>query len=266
VTPALLAVLLLARPPSAVSADAPELADPTRLAERASPTLAPTRPWAPEVARARYADSRAELEAARRRHARAMAVARGPAARRAVLAAARRDLQASLRERLIPAWTGTPWAMNGISDAPGEGHIACGVYVGTVLAHAGFAVNRVRLGQLASEHIGLALAGPSQLRRWSNRPAAEVVDALVAWGPGLYLVGLDLHAGLAWVDPSGEARFLHSSYVGEGTVVDEPLLGENPFGSSRYRVLARLLDDRMMTTWLEGRRIDTTPPPRRRRR
>ncbi len=155
----------------------------------------------------------------------------------------------------MPAWLGTPWTMGGRSKVPKEGTIACGTFVGTVLHHSGFRLNRIKLGRLASEHIALSLTHNRNLRRYSNRPAREVVDDVQRWGYGLYAVGLDTHAGLIFVNKAGQARFIHSSFYGAGTVVDEPLAGDNPFDFSRYRVVAKLLDDAMMKKWLLGRRF-----------
>ena len=45
---------------------------------------------------------------------------------------------AALRDDLLPAWNGTAWAMNGTSQVPGRGSIACGYFVSTTLMHAGF--------------------------------------------------------------------------------------------------------------------------------
>jgi hypothetical protein len=83
-----------------------------------------------------------------------------------------------------------------------------------------------------------------------------VVAEVVAWGPGLYMVGLDDHAALAIVDREGKPWLLHSSIVGTSAVVKEPLRGPNPFAASRYRVIARLLDRVMVRAWLEGRRFE----------
>ncbi len=173
-----------------------------------------------------------------------------------ILAEARQVALHAITQRLAEPWQGTRWAFNGRSDTPQSNAIACGTYVGTLLQHAGFRVNRIALGRLASEHIALSLTGERNLRRYSDWPAARVAKDVIAWGPGLYLVGLDYHAGLVWVTDSHQARLIHSSVWGRGTVVSEPLLGDNPFMFSRYRVLAKLLDDPMMVSWLNESPIE----------
>jgi len=39
------------------------------------------------------------------------------------------ELERYLVEEIFPAWSGTPWDFNGISQTPGEGEIACGYFV-----------------------------------------------------------------------------------------------------------------------------------------
>jgi len=202
-----------------------------------------------------YDSARARLEAERVELGSEFRKARTQVAKQKVIRRARVVLLESLTEEIVPAWLGTPWTMGGRSKIPKEGTIACGTFVGTVLHHSGFRLNRIRLGRLASEHIALSLTHNRNLRRYRNRPAQEVVDDVQRWGYGLYAVGLDTHAGLIFVNKAGKARFIHSSFYGAGTVVDEPLAGDNPFDFSRYRVVAKLLDDTMMKKWLLGRRF-----------
>jgi hypothetical protein len=169
-----------------------------------------------------------------------------------IYARARAAILTSLSTELLPAWYGTIWAFHGKTDTPRKGEIACGIFVATVLEHAGFRLNRIDIGRLASEHIALSLTAERNLRRFSDKPVEEVEREIVAWGPGLYAVGLDSHAGLALVDEAG-ARFIHSSVYAPGNVRSEPFAGNNPLAHSRYRVFAKLLDDEMIDRWLRGR-------------
>lgn len=209
---------------------------------------------APDVAQLRegYDGARAALAAQRTELATALAGARGAKAREVVLERASEVVLEALTAELFPAWVGTPWSFNGTSDRPGEGTIACGMFVGTLLRHAGFVLDRIALGRLASEHIALSLTSEGNLRRYSSWAAADVQRDVEAWGPGLYLVGLDYHAGFILVPAGGKARFIHSSIVGDSAVMDEPLDGPNPFRDSSYRVVARLLDKQMIKKWLAG--------------
>lgn len=175
--------------------------------------------------------------------------------RAAIRQEASRVVLDTLTERILPHWFGTPWDFYGTTQTPGEGAIACGYLVSTVLEHAGFRVERVRMAQQASEYILLSLVAPDRVRRFRDRPVEEVVEHVSAAGEGLWLVGLDYHVGFLWND--GElVRFCHSSYLDPGGVVCEPALSSAAM-VSRYRVVGPLLDDPMIDAWLEQRAIPT---------
>lgn len=220
-----------------------------------------------EQARTRsYEVVKQDVERARQNLAAKYRAARSERARGVILDQAAQVVLTSLEDEILPAWHGTPWAFYGLSNEPRQGAIACGTFVGTVLKHAGFRIDRVAMGRLASEHIALSLTGAHNLRRYRNRPVDEVEGELLTWGRGLYMIGLDTHAALAIVDRDGVAHFIHSSYYPPSTVVDEPLQGDNPFADSRYRVVAKLLDRKMMDRWLRGRPFKATKPRRVRSR
>lgn len=229
------------------------------LASILSVGAAPHPPATPEAtpiehSRAAYEDARRELEAARAQLSRLYRVA-PPFEREHIVREAAEEVTRVLTETLLPAWVGTPWSFSGTSAEPGEGSIACGMFVGTVLAHAGFNLDRIAFGRLASEHIARSLVGRANVRRYSDRSVPFMEAELRRWGPGLYLVGLDLHAGLVYVDADRRIAFIHSSVYPPATVVWEPLDGPNPFADSRYRVLAQLFDPPMIERWLTGERF-----------
>lgn len=209
-----------------------------------------------ESLRSDYDRERAQLELERRYLSDEIRRAQTPGERAELLSFARGRVLATLDRALIPAWEGTPWSFSGTSERPGEGSIACGFFVGTLLEHAGFRVDRLALGRLASEHIAKSLAGSRALRRYSDVEPEVVAADLLEMGPGLYAIGLDFHAAWARVTDDGQLWFIHSTVYGKGGVLIEPLLGDNPFFHSRYRVVAKLLGDRMMESWLEGKTIE----------
>lgn len=175
-------------------------------------------------------------------------------ARTQLLDLARTILYDAIRDKLLPAWYGTPWDFNGMTRVPGEGTIACGYFVNTVLLDAGFKLPRIRWSQLAAEPVILKLA--PQAKRFRDKPVADVEAWLSEQGDGLYTVGLDNHVGFItrW---NGVTRFVHSNYYHrEIGVIAEPLDGDNPFAHSRYRIIGKLLDDTMMAAWLQGTSLD----------
>jgi len=190
-----------------------------------------------------YARSREALEATR-----LVLAARRPAPR----AEARAALTRWVEVNAFPAWAGTPWDFSGTTQTPGEGQIACGYYVSTVLSHAGVKVARAPLAQQASEFIVKTLA--STVEDFRGTPA-EAVQRVRARGEGLYVVGLDYHVGFLRV--SGEqVDFCHSSYLGAKAVLCEPALTAPAFLSSRY-VLGEALSDQVVDAWLAGRPVKT---------
>ncbi len=176
------------------------------------------------------------------------------AARKHMLDSARTILYDALADKLMPAWYGTPWDFNGMTRLPGQGTIACGYFVNTVLVDAGFVLPRIRWSQLAAEPVIVKLA--PKAKRFRDRTVADVEKWLIEQGDGLYTVGLDNHVGFI-TRRNGTNRFVHSNYYHrEIGVMSEPLDGDNPFAHSRYRIIGKLLDDQMMEAWLQGTSLD----------
>jgi len=202
-----------------------------------------------------YDQQIAQLAAKRTELAKAYATAATDEERAKVLARAEAAVFDAIVNELIPAWYGTPWEFYGTSQTPGEGAIACGYFVTTILRDAGFQVERVRLAQQASEHIIKTLVGEGRIERYRYKSSREVAEATAARGEGLYVVGLDCHVGFLAVK-DGETRFLHSSYMSPLCVVNEKAATSMPFQSD-YRVVGKLLDGPMLVAWLEGRAFPT---------
>lgn len=207
-------------------------------------------------ARADYAEVRTRLE--QERVALAKDFDKHPAK---TIARAREILVETLRDDLLPAWNGTAWAMNGTSQVPHEGAIACGYFVSTTLLHAGFHVERVRMGQQASTYISRSLVDYESMWRTSDQPIDAFVDRLRKGGDGIYLVGLDNHVGFVIVD--GEDTWFHHSGPGNAGVRREPARTASFLSTSRYREAAKLLDDALVERWLRGEDIPTVLPRKR---
>lgn len=206
----------------------------------------PTPPPAPD-----YETVRTKLETKRQQLAARLDVQPGPAIRRA-----REVLVTTLRDELLPAWNGTTWAMNGTSQTPREGKIACGYFVSTTLLHAGFQVERAKLGRQASEYITKSLVTRAPIWHTSEQPIAAFVERLRRGGDGIYLVGLDNHVGFVIVD--GRDTWFHHS--GPGVVRREPALTASFLSTSHYREAAKLFDDALIEKWLRGTPIKTVLP------
>ena len=178
-------------------------------------------------------------------------------ARTALIDSARVYVFDRITSDILPAWNGTPWDYNGITRTPGQGKIACGYFVNTLLQDAGFRLPRIKWSQMAAEPITVKTC--HVMKRFRDRPVSEVEAWLRAQGDGLYKVGLDSHVGFIVVR-DGLARFVHSNYYQrEVGVMSEPLEGNNPLSHSHYRIVGRLLGDAMMIAWITGADLTTLP-------
>lgn len=210
------------------------------------------------VAPVSYADVLASVAAERTALGARWRAAKGAKARAAVLRDARKTALDAIVQDLFPPWYGTRWDFYGTSQVPGEGTIACGYFVSTVLRDAGFKVERIRLAQQASEDIVKTLAPPAAIRRFRRKTPEQVLAELKAGEDGLFAVGFDYHVGFVVKD--GESVvFCHSSWIKSGGVACEDPATTDAWYSNYY-VVGRLLDDGMLTAWLEGTEIPTRRP------
>lgn len=172
--------------------------------------------------------------------------------RNAILAEARELLLTRMLGDLFPAWYGTTWDFNGVTQTPGEGKIACGYFVTTTLRDAGFDLPRVKLAQQPSQKFITTLADKKETKLLYDKPMAEIEKHLRDSGPGLYIVGLDRHTGFV-VNDGRALAFIHSSYYDPPfAVTAEPIDGRNPLAKSKYRIFGKILGDEMIRKWILG--------------
>lgn len=170
------------------------------------------------------------------------------------VAKAREALLTTFDEALFPAWEGTPWDFYGTTETPREGKIACGYFVTTLLRDAGFRIERVKLAQVASEHMVKTFAADAEIQRFRNVPPAEVVKQVRArHGPGLYVVGMDFHTGLLRLTEDG-AQLCHAAYLGPAQATCEKA-ETSPGFMSAYHVVGPVLSDARVTDWLQQREV-----------
>lgn len=184
------------------------------------------------------------------RHARA----RTPDEKERVLEEARRFLE-TLLPAMMRCWLGTPWDFHGTSETPGEGKIACGYFVATVLRDAGFRVDRYQLARQPSQNILRTFLPREALTLRVGVPYEHFADELTAAGPGIRVVGLDHHVAFV-VGGADEFRFIHSSGSKPWCVVDEDRTQAEVLQRSNYRVHGSLTSDpALILRWLRGEQI-----------
>lgn len=173
--------------------------------------------------------------------------------------AARREVEhdaAVVLETLLPemirCWLGTPWAFEGTSDTPGEGEIACGYFVATVLRDAGFVVDRYKLAQQPSSKILHTFVPERACMLTVGEAWPDFAARMNRADRGVWLVGLDTHVGFLVTSGDG-FRFLHSSGSAPYQVVDEASADAAVLQRSSWRMTGRLLSDKaLIRKWLTG--------------
>ena len=217
---------------------------------QASSTALPINP-------AKYNDVRSKIDAARAQLSSRYQRAATSDQKLKLVNDAREYLTQSVYNEIFPYWYGTGWDFNGTTEAPGKGKIACGYFVSTVLRDAGLKVQRALMAQQASENIVLSLTTEANIKRFRNVNITDFVQAVQNWGPGLYVVGLDIHTGFI-LNVEGDVYFIHSSYIDPYAVVKERALESRILSGSKYRILGKLsADDQLIMKWLNGEAIAT---------
>ncbi|MEX1049244.1 MAG: hypothetical protein WED15_06930 [Akkermansiaceae bacterium] len=180
--------------------------------------------------------------------------ARDDAQRRAVENDARIVLEAAL-PAMMQCWLGTPWDFNGTAKTPGEGRIACGYFVATVLKDAGFLVDRYKLAQQPSENILRSFLPRNSCVLTVGKNYQKFAAELDASEPGVYVVGLDTHVAFILVSGDG-FRFIHASGSRPWCVVDENRDEAEVLKRSNWRMLGHITADReVLKRWLKAEKI-----------
>lgn len=168
-----------------------------------------------------------------------------------VINQARNYLNEVLPQEVFPAWYGTPWSFNGNAARPLQGTIACGSFVENVLKNVGFAIDS-RMSAQPSEYIIKNICEKQKISRFLQVPIGPFNTAVQSMGEGVYLVGLDRHVGFLTIH-QGKYRFIHSH--GYLCVVSEVPSLSPLLRMSKYRVVGKLFDDRMIEQWLYGKKV-----------
>ena len=104
-----------------------------------------------------------------------------------VIRAVRNEISDALLTRVFPAWYGTEWDFNGVSQKPGEGQIACGYFVTTTLRDVGFNLQRVKLAQQPSQRIIETLSDSEDVKILYEKPMADIEAYIKQSGIGIYI-------------------------------------------------------------------------------
>jgi hypothetical protein len=155
-----------------------------------------------------------------------------------------------LTNKILPAWYGTSWSFNGHSRIPGNGTIACGTFVVYTLQDVGFDIPS-KMARQPSENIIKNLIGHSDIKKfWNSTPMEKITSWIQSKGKGIYMVGLDIHVG--FIINNNNITFNHSSYYNPPKkVVNQLLTEKSPLIDSKYRVMGKILGNRMIEKWIK---------------
>jgi hypothetical protein len=146
---------------------------------------------------------------------------------------------------IAPAWLGTKWDFNGITEVPQQGKIACGYFVTTVLRDAGLPIARVKLAQCASEQLVTTLVQDKYVKRFSNIDMNNFMAYLKLNEFGLYVIGLDNHTGFIFNDGL-DIWFIHATFIGTGDVQKEKAATSSILQQSKYRIVGKISGDELV--------------------
>ncbi len=223
--------------------------------QRSGEPLQLSRRELPKPDASRYATMKEDVERWRKDFAARHATARTDAEKDKVLAEARSFLETVLPEMMC-CWLGTRWDFNGTAELPGEGKIACGYFVSTVMRDAGFRVDRYKLARQPSQNIIRTFLPRAELDLKVGVPYETYAADLNRAEPGIRIVGLDSHVAFLVTGPEG-FRFIHSSGSKPWCVVDEKKDEAEVLRRSNYRVQGLLTADKdLLKRWLAGARLE----------
>lgn len=158
----------------------------------------------------------------------------------------------AVTKTIAPAWLGTKWDFNGITEIPQKGKIACGYFVTTVLRDAGLPIERVKLAQCASEKLVTTLTQEKYIKRFSQVDMDDFMAYLKLNGFGLYIIGLDNHTGFIFNDGL-DIWFIHSSILGTRDVQKEKAATSSILQKSKYRVVGKISEDELLLDkWIKS--------------
>jgi len=154
-------------------------------------------------------------------------------------------------DSIFPYWYGTSWDFNGTTQTPGKGSIACGYFVSTILKDADIPLNRVKLGQSASQVFIKTFANKKGTTIFSDKPLDSTLNFIKSKGIGLFIIGLDFHVGFIYNDGKN-IWFIHSKWSNPKAVVKENAAESGILYYSKYRIVGKISNNKMLLdSWVK---------------
>ena len=202
----------------------------------------------------RYAVLKEDISIRKERLAKRYQAATTERARKAILSESR-DLLESILPDMMRCWLGTPWDFNGLTEQPGDGKIACGYFVSTVMRDSGFKLHRIKLAQQPSQTILNAFVPRREMHIRGGMDYTAFCAMVSSQPKGIYIVGLDKHVGFI-VHDGTQLRFIHSSGSAPWCVVDESQEHAGALQRSSYRVIGNVTAQHAtLKKWLTSEQV-----------
>jgi len=196
-----------------------------------------------------YAVTVEDIEFHRKKLSKQYQLAQSESEQQQIIASARSLLELTMPS-LMNCWLGTPWDFNGTATKPGDGKIACGYFVATIMRDSGFDVQRISLAQQASQNIILTFLSREELQIKTGMDYQDYMDQVRKLPHGIYIIGLDKHVGFLVHNDAG-LRFIHSGGLLK-RVVSELQPDAYSIEQSNYRVIGNITaNDEVITRWLQ---------------
>lgn len=160
-------------------------------------------------------------------------------------------LYEKMTSEIFPAWYGTDWDYNGISEKPREGSIACGYLVSTIMKQMGFNLNRYKLARQSASNIIKSTCEPQSIKYYNS--ISDLNDALKK-KKGIYLIGLDYHVGFLIADGK-TVWFFHSDYISDKVIKEKAAQSVNLKSSKTLLVGDLLGHNALLNKWMKAQKI-----------
>ena len=143
----------------------------------------------------------------------------------------------AINDKMPLYWHGTKWEFSGTTRMPGDGSIACGYFVTTIMQDIGLKLNRSWLAQQPSSVMITATC--NNIKRFAR--FEELEKYLAATAPAsVLIIGLDFHTGFIIKDDKGKNYFFHSNYIGKAGVTKELISESRALKASRSFMIGML--------------------------
>ncbi len=198
-----------------------------------------------------YSAMRTRLDDSRMSLAKELKKCETDKSKQAVYCKARNLLINTMTDSMFVCWYGTGWDFNGTTTTPRHGQIACGYFVTTLILHAGFDMQRIKLAQCASSSMINTLCPHKDVKIISSNQVQKVKDHILSKADGIFILGLDSHTGFV-VKNGTSLKFVHSNYTfGSDGVVSEDFDKASAIQNNGYFVIGNFTgSDRTIINWL----------------